>query len=99
MILYNDITNDTRKASNEKVDKNKRYTQILSILKEADEPMTAKEVAIEMYNLGFSYSNERNISAPRLTELETEYKVKVVGKKTCQYSGKTVAMYEIGEEE
>ena len=40
-----DVTLATRYESNEKVDRAKRCLQILSIL---TEPMTAKEVAVEM---------------------------------------------------
>ena len=55
--------------------------------------MTAKETAVEMYNRGYIPTSERNFSAPRLTELEKKGLVKVVGKKKCEYTGKTVAIY------
>ena len=89
------ISNECKKESNEYVDKVKRYSQIREILK-ANGRMTAKEVAVEMYNLGYVNSTERNWSAPRLTELETRYHlVNVVGKKKCKYTGKTVSVYEL----
>lgn len=91
--MIKEITFETRAESNEKVDRAKRYMQILSILKKGD--MSAKEVAVEMYKCGFVPSAERNHSAPRLTELESRGKVQVVGKKKCQYTGKTVAVYSL----
>ncbi len=89
------ISNECRRESNESVDKVKRYSQIREILK-ANGAMTAKEVAVEMYKLGYASSTERNWSAPRLTELEKRYHlVKVTDKKKCKYTGKTVSVYEL----
>lgn len=68
----------------------KRYEQILSRL---DKPKTAKEIAVEMYDLKWIPSTERNYTAPRLTELEKMGLVKVIDKKKCEYTGKTVAVY------
>ena len=63
------ITQETRQMSfNDIQDKTKiRYIQILNRL---DEPKTAKELAVELFDLGFIPSTERNYTAPRLTELE-----------------------------
>ena len=68
-----------------------RYEQILDRL---DEPKTAKEIAIELFELGIIPSTERNYTAPRLSELEKRGIVRVIGKKKCDYTGKTVAVYE-----
>ena len=89
----NTITRQTRQMSFEDIqDKTKiRYIQILNRL---DDPKTAKEVAVELFELGFIPSTDRNYAAPRLTELEKMGYVKVLDKKKCQYSGKTVAIYE-----
>lgn len=89
----NSITYETRQMSFEDIqDKAKiRYIQILDRL---DEPKTAKELSVELYDLGFIQSTERNYTAPRLTELERLGCVKVVGKRKCEYTGKTVAVYE-----
>lgn len=87
------ISNECKRKSNETVDKVKRYSQIYEILK-ANGPMTAKEVAVEMYNLGYVNSTERNWSAPRLTELKFRHHlVEVVGKKLCKWTGKNVSVY------
>lgn len=87
---------ETRAEANETVDRAKRYRQILNILKDGD--MTAKEVAVEMCRRGYVPTSERNHSAPRLTELQAKGKVEAIGKKKCQYTGKTVAVYSIRNE-
>ena len=55
--------------------------------------MTAKEIAVEMFELGMIASTERNYTAPRLTELEKMGYVEVIGKKKCEWTGKMVAVY------
>ena len=89
----NTITQTTRQMSFDDIqDKTKiRYIQILNRL---DKPKTAKELAVELFDLGFIPSTERNYTAPRLTELEKMEHVKAIDKKKCQYTGKTVAVYE-----
>ena len=89
----NTVTAITRQLSFEDIQdkKRKRYEQILNRL---DKPKTAKELAVELFELGFIPSTERNYTAPRLTELEKMGFVKVIDKKKCEYTGKTVAVYE-----
>lgn len=89
----NTITYQTRQMSLEDIqDKAKiRYIQILNRL---DEPKTAKELAVELFELGYIPSTERNYTAPRLTELEKMGYVKAVEKKKCKWTGKMVAVYE-----
>lgn len=89
----NTITQTTRQMSFDDIqDKTKiRYIQILNRL---DKPKTAKELAVELFDLGFIPSTERNYTAPRLTELEKMGYVKAIDKKKCEYTGKTVAVYE-----
>ena len=88
----NTITAITRQLSFEDIQdkKRKRYEQILNRL---DKPKTAKELAVELFKLGFIPSTERNYTAPRLTELEKMGFVKVIDKKKCEYTGKKVAVY------
>ena len=92
-------TYETRRASYETVDKAKRYQQILEIMNEMDKPLTAKEIAVELYKRGYSYSDERNVSSPRLTEM---LKMGVVDcsktKVKCQYSGKMVSQFVLRRE-
>lgn len=87
------ITMQTRQMSFEDIQLKKkiRYEQILSRM---DKPKTAKEIAVELFELGYIPSTERNYVQPRLTELCKKGIVRVVGKKKCDYTGKTVAVYE-----
>ncbi len=64
------IAQITRQLSFEDIKPKKkiRYMQILDRLSE--ENKTAKEIAVELFNLGFIPSTERNYTAPRLTELK-----------------------------
>lgn len=90
-------TLETREDSYESVDKQRRYREILECLKGGR--MTAKEIAVEMNFRGYIPSTERNFTAPRLTELCKKGIVEVVGKKKCQYTGKTVAVYDVRNED
>lgn len=80
-LSFNDIQEKTKK----------RYEQILD---RSDKPKTAKEIAVELFEIGVIPSTERNYTAPRLTELERMGFVKTIDKKKCKYTGKTVAIYE-----
>lgn len=87
------ITAETRQMSfNDIQDKTKiRYIQILNRL---DKPKTAKELAVELFDLGFTNTTERNYTAPRLTELAKMGYVRAIDKRICEYTGKKVAVYE-----
>lgn len=86
-------TDETRRESNSQVDRELRYEQILRILRKGT--MTAKEIAVEMCNLGFIPNAERNFAAPRLTELVDKDKVEVIGKRICNYTGRMVSVYKL----
>jgi hypothetical protein len=85
-------TLETRGEAQEKVDKKKRYSQIIECLKECPE-MTAKECAVMMMQKGYIPTSERNFTAPRLTEMSYQGIVEPVGKKVCEYTGHKVAVY------
>ena len=89
------ITQITRQLSFEdiKPKRKKRYEEILDRLMTG--PKTAKEVAVELYDLKLIPSTERNYTAPRLTELASMGLVQVIDKVKCEYTGKSVAVYEI----
>lgn len=92
---YGEIpTLDTRSEAHESVDKVKRYTQIIECLKESPE-MTAKEIAVRMQQKGYIPTSERNFTAPRLTEMSHRGIVEPCGRKRCQFTGKTVAVYKL----
>ena len=84
---------ETRKESEENVNKQQRYQQIIEILTESKEPMSAKEIAVEMYRRGYSFTTERNLSAPRLNELSKKGILECVGQKVCEYTGHHVGVY------
>lgn len=83
---------DTRHDSHEKVDKQKRYKQILECFTEHP-TMTAKECADYMQRKGYIPTNERNFTAPRMTEMSQNGIIEPVGKKKCAWTGKMVAVY------
>lgn len=87
------ITTETRQMSFEDI-QNKAKIRYIQILSRLNEPKTAKELAVELFELGFIPSTERNYTAPRLTELERMGYVRAIDKKKCEYTGKTVAVYE-----
>ena len=95
-------TLETRAESHEKVDKQKRYSQIIECLLEAEKGqergLTAKECAVMMMQKGYVPTSERNWCAPRLTELSQNGVVEPIGKKICSYTGKRVAVYALREE-
>lgn len=89
------IAQITRQLSFEDIKPKKkiRYMQILDRLSKGNK--TAKEIAVELFDLGFIPSTERNYTAPRLTELEKMGYVEETAKKTCEYTGKAVTVYKI----
>lgn len=87
---------DTRGESNELVDRQKRYRQIVECLREKPK-QTAKEIAVMMCNKGYIPTSERNFTAPRLTEMSVNGIVEAVGKTKCKYTGRMVAVYDLRE--
>ena len=87
------ISQETRQMSFEDIKKKapERYELILNRL---NTPKTAKEIAVELYEIGLIPSTERNYTSPRLTELEKMGIVRQCGKKKCKWTGKMVTMYE-----
>lgn len=91
------VTYTTRSEANETVDKTKRYKQIIEILEDNKEPMSAKEISVEMYKRRFTPTSERNFSHPRISELLKIGVLDCIGKKKCQYSNKMVGVFELME--
>lgn len=89
---------ETRKESELLVDKKKRCSQIIEILKESEEPLTAKEIAVRMCKKGYIPTSERNFSAPRITEMLDKGILDCVGTKLCEYTGKNVGAFVLREE-
>ena len=88
------VTSETRYGSNETVNKEKRYSQIIEVLS-GGKKLSAKEIAVEMHQRGYIPTTERNFTAPRLTELSQKGIVEPVGKQKCQWSKKMVAVYKL----
>ena len=89
-------TFDTRAESNDSVPRDLRYKQIIEIFEDMKpRNLTAKEVAVFMFNRGFTPNAERNFSAPRITELTQKGIVEPAGKTKCRYTGKTVTIYRL----
>lgn len=87
-------TLETRHEANEKVDRKVRYSQIIECLTQYGSlGLTAKECAEVMFQKGYIPTNERNFCAPRMTELCEKGIVEPIGKKTCRWTGKKVAVY------
>ena len=86
---------ETRREANESVDRKTKYLQIIEILTDAKEAMSAKEIAVEMYKRKYIPTTERNFSAPRLTELSKMGITECVGKKECEYTGHPVGVFEL----
>ena len=90
------VTTDTRYESFEKVDRKRLYSLIISTLRNnTKDGLTAREIAVILYNQGYIKSNERQATAPRLTELVDKGIVEVVRKKIDEISLKNVAVYSI----
>lgn len=85
----------TRALSHEEVDKKTRYRQIVEILEESKEPLSAKEISVRMFQKGYASTSERNLSHPRISELLRVGIVDVANDKKCQYTGKTVATFKL----
>jgi hypothetical protein len=88
------ITDETRRESYHaaKQDAATRRRVVLEILTVRGE-LTAREVAAELYRRGLTPSDERNFAAPRLTELKAAGQVKVTGKRKCDRTGRSVAVW------
>lgn len=89
-------TLDNRADSDEKVNRAKRYQQILEILEDF-KMATAKEIAVEMKKRGYARTDERNLTAPRLTEMLSDGRVDVCGKIYDTNTNRHVTVFEIGE--
>ncbi len=89
---------DTRGESHEQVDKATRYKQILEVMANEGVPLTAKQITVLMYHLGYIPTDERNFAAPRLTELCNDGKVEPAGKEKCTFTGRMVTAYQLRRE-
>lgn len=82
---------ETKIDSYNQIDTKQRQEQVLEVL--GDEILTAKEIAIRMHEKGYTNNDDRNNASPRLNELVNLGLVVIYGKKKCEFSGKTVAVF------
>jgi predicted ArsR family transcriptional regulator len=88
------IPKETRRESYENIKPSLRARQkaVLRILREHGD-LSAQEIAAILQTEGVTPTDERNFSAPRLTELCDMGLVRAVGKKTCPKTGRTVTVW------
>ena len=91
----NNTTQETRRESYETANRDAaaRRRVILEILTENINGMTAREIAGELHRRGITPTDERNFSAPRLTELYKDGKVECISKRKCPLTGRRVAVW------
>lgn len=90
------ITEQTRNESYDELRKSLPSKQevVMFILNHSDE-MTAREVAEDMFHMGFTNTRERNNAQPRLNELVKKNLVEVVGKTHDKVTNRNVALYKV----
>ena len=93
------ITDETRRESYSvaKESAATRRRVVLEILIERGQ-LTAREIAVELHRRGITPSDERNYSAPRLTELKAAGQIETTGKKICNRTGRSVALWAVKKE-
>lgn len=92
----NEMSEETRREANEKVNKSKREIQVLQILSEYKE-LTAKQVARYMAYRGYTKEIDYNHARPRLTNLLEKRQVCIVGKELDTETKCKEVVYQITE--
>ena len=85
------ITQETRKESNKKTDKQTMHKAVIETL--GGKELTANEIAAEMHKAGLLPYPARAIIQPRITELVHAGVIETVGKKLDAETDRTVAVY------
>lgn len=91
------ITLECRNESHEITDKQKRRKDILSVLANSENPLTAMEIAEKLLILGKVDRVDRNYVSPRMTEMCIDGTVEPAGKKLCSITGRKVTMFRMKE--
>ena len=89
-------TEETRRESHEKTNKQALAVEVVNALR--GKQLTAREIAVEMYNDGLLPYPARAVVQPRITELVQDGKVEAVGKKMDEETQRIVAIYRVVEE-
>ena len=93
----NEMSEETRREANEKVDKTKREVQVLQILSEYKE-LTAKQIARYMAYRRYTKEIDYNHARPRLTALLEKRQVCIVGKELDIETHCKEVIYQITEQ-
>lgn len=96
--IGNNITLENRSLANEKVDKKTRKRQIIAVLRNNKEDMTAREIAYKLFEDGLVPFFERNTVAPRITELCQEGILEPTYTDIDGWTGHSVTVYGFTEE-
>lgn len=88
-------TLECRHDSYEVTDRQKRRKDILFVLENSSHPMTAMEIAEDLYFLGKVDRVDRNYVSPRMTEMLKDGTIDSVGKKRCKTTGRMVTCFQI----
>lgn len=89
-------TEETRRESHEKTDKQALALEVIRVLD--GKQLTAREIAVEMYNDGLLPYPARAVVQPRITELVQDGKLEAVGKKQDEETQRQVAVYRVVRE-
>lgn len=92
------ITNETKRNSYESIQPilGPRQLEVYTVLRSYGAVgATAGELATLMAGFGYFPKPERNFVHPRLNELVELGRVEIVGKRRCNVSGRTCAVYRV----
>lgn len=91
------VTRETRRESYDNVLSNlgERQSLVYSYLNGFSNGATAKELSVLMHSNNVVDSPERNSVHPRLNELVSKGLVEIIGKTTCTYTNRKVAVYKV----
>lgn len=90
------ITLQCRKEAYEQVDKETIRNQIINVMEDKKEPMSVKEVSVEMFKRHLIPNDERQSCAPRMTELLKMGIIEPLGsKRRCPYSKIMVTVFRL----
>ena len=89
------ITEETRRESNRQTDRKKMEGHVLRVLQSCELPVTAREIAVQLFHEGIIPYPERSIIQPRVTELMQAGRIVAKNKVNDSVTGRKVATYEI----
>lgn len=89
------ITAETRRESNHQTDRKSMEGHVIRVLQSCELPVTAREIAVQLFHERIIPYPERSTIQPRVTELMQEGKIRVTGKVYDNVTKRTVAAYEL----